>query len=154
MLAICADPAIEGHTRVGPLTAIRMFVGLIGQLAHQVAAFGRGEPRVNRFANNAKAEQGEVFAWISAHEHLVQGDGVIQPAPNARVAGGLLLVPSACPPLMRLQKRHTAGTRSPKRVRARSQAAPRTSSAVASPSVLSTTAAGAMCTATATNAAP
>ena len=33
-------------------------------------------------------------------------------------------MPSAWPPLIRLQKRHTAGTRSPKRVRARSQAAP------------------------------
>ncbi len=60
-----------------------MLVGLFGQLAHQVAAFGRGEPRVNRFANDAKSEQGEVFAWISAHAHLVQGDGVIQPAQKA-----------------------------------------------------------------------
>src|SRR6266851_9430925 len=153
MLAIGADPAIEGHTRVGPATAIWMFVGLIGQLAHQVAAFGRCEPRVDRFADDAKAEQGEIFAWISAHEHLVQGDGVIQPAPNARVAGGLLLVPSACPPLIRLQNRHTAGAPSPKRVRARCQAVPSASSAAASPTVLSTTAAGSRCTATATNAA-
>src|SRR5713101_6782890 len=153
VLAIGADPAIEGHTRVGPATAIWMFVGLIGQLAHQVAAFGRCEPRVDRFADDAKAEQGEVFAWISAHEHLVQGDGVIQPAPNACVAGGLLLVPSACPPLITLQKRHTAGTCSPKRVRARCQAAPSASSAAASPFVLSTTAAGSRCTDTATNAA-
>src|SRR6202521_1533254 len=153
MLAIGADPAIEGHARVGPATAIWMFVGLMGQRADQVAAFGRGEPRVNRFADDAKAEQGEVFAWISAHEHLVQGDGVIQPAPNACVAGGLLLVPNAWPPLIRLQKRHTAGTRSPKRVRARSQAAPSTSSAAASPSVVSTTAAGSRCTATATKTA-
>src|SRR6266436_3746888 len=119
-----------------------MVVALIGQLADQVAAFGRGKPRVNRFANDAKPEQGDVFAWISAHEHLVQGDGVIQPAPNAPVAGGLLLVPNACPPLIRLQNRHTAGTRSPKRVRARSQAAPSTSSAAASPSMLNTTAVG------------
>src|SRR5947209_1328780 len=114
MLAISADPAIEGHARVSPLTAIWMFVGLVRQLAHQVAAFGRCEPRVDRFTDDAKAQQGDVFAWISAHEHLVQGDGVIQPAPNPRVAGGLLLVPSALPPLIRLQNRHTAGTRSPK----------------------------------------
>src|SRR5205823_11855879 len=40
MLAISADPAIEGHARVSPLTAIWMFVGLVRQLAHQVAAFG------------------------------------------------------------------------------------------------------------------
>src|ERR1700674_3676399 len=153
MLAIGADPAIEGHARVGPATAIWMFVGLMGQRADQVAAFGRGEPRVNRFADDAKAEQGEVFAWICAHEHLVQGDGAIQPAPNASVAGGLLLVPNAWPPLIRLQKRHTAGTRSPKRVRARCQAAPSTSSAASSPFVLSRTATGSRCTATATNAA-
>src|ERR1700687_1257646 len=86
VLAIGADPAIEGHARVGPVAAIWMFVGLIGQLAHQVAAFGRGEPRVDRFADDAETEQGEVFAWISAHEHLIQGDGVIQPAPHPRVA--------------------------------------------------------------------
>src|SRR5229473_4919263 len=153
MFAIGADPAIEGHARVGPATAIRMFVGLIGQFADQVAAFGRGKPRINRFANAPKSEQGDVFAWISAHEHLVQGDGVIQPAPNACVAGGLLLVPSACPPLITLQKRHTAGTCSPKRVRARCQAAPSASSAAASPVVLSTTATGSRCTATATKAA-
>ncbi|HEY8951427.1 MAG TPA: hypothetical protein VIP78_02570 [Candidatus Dormibacteraeota bacterium] len=153
MLAIGADPAIERHARVGPATAIWVFVGLIGQLADQVAAFGRGEPRVCGFADDAKSQQGEVFAWISAHEHLVQGDGVIQPAPNASVAGGLLLVPNAWPPLIRLQKRHTAGTRSPKRVRARCQAAPSASSAAASPPVLSTTAAGSRYTATATNAA-
>src|SRR5207302_6643388 len=42
----------------------------IGQLAHQVATFGRCEPRVRRFANNAEAEQSQVFAWISAHTHL------------------------------------------------------------------------------------
>ena len=53
MLAIGADPTIEGHARVGPATAIRMFVGLVGQFADQVAAFGRGKPRVNRFANYA-----------------------------------------------------------------------------------------------------
>src|ERR1700674_4172469 len=53
VLAIGADPAIERHARVGPATAIGMFVGLIGQLADQVAAFGRGEPRVDRFANYA-----------------------------------------------------------------------------------------------------
>jgi hypothetical protein len=47
-----------------------MFIGLIGQLAHQVATFGRCEPRVGGFANDAKAEQGEVFAWICAHAHL------------------------------------------------------------------------------------
>jgi len=47
-----------------------MFVRLVGQLAHQVATFGRGEPRVRGFANDAKPEQGEVFAWISAHAHL------------------------------------------------------------------------------------
>jgi len=50
-----------------------MFVGLVGQLADQVAALGRGESRVYRFANNAKPEQREVFAWISAHAHLVSG---------------------------------------------------------------------------------
>jgi hypothetical protein len=59
MLAIGADPAIKGHARVGPAAAIWMFVGLIGQLADQVAAFGRGEPRVRGFANDAEAEQGE-----------------------------------------------------------------------------------------------
>ncbi len=58
MLAIGADPAIEGHARVGPATAIWMFVGLIGQLADQVAAFGRGEPRVNRFADDAQSGAG------------------------------------------------------------------------------------------------
>jgi hypothetical protein len=47
-----------------------MLVRLVGQLAHQVATFGRCEPRVRGFANDAKAEQGEVFAWISAHAHL------------------------------------------------------------------------------------
>lgn len=36
-----------------------------------------------------------VFACISAYEHLVQGDRVIQPAPNPRVASGLLLVPNS-----------------------------------------------------------
>ena len=153
MLAIGADPAIDRHARVGPATAIGMFVGMTGQLAHQVAAFGRGEPRVDRLANRSEPEQGEVFAGISAHEHLVQGDGAIQPAPNARVAGGLLLVPSACPPLIRLQNRHTPGASSPKRARARCQAAPSASRAAASPSVLSQTAAGSRCTATATNAA-
>src|SRR6266567_8804762 len=70
MLAIGADPAIKGHARVGPPTAIRMFVGLVGQFAHQMAAFGRSEPRVDRFTDDAKAEQGDVFTWISAHEHL------------------------------------------------------------------------------------
>src|SRR5437764_7476631 len=153
VLAIGAEPAIEGHARVSPLTAIWMFVGLVRQLAHQVAAFGRCEPRVDRFTDDPKTEQGDVFAWISAHEHLVQGDGVIQPAPNPRVAGALLLVPSAWPPLIRLQNRHTPGTRSPKRVRARCQAAPSASRATASSSVLSKTAAGSRCTATATNAA-
>src|SRR4051812_10264241 len=73
MLAIGADPAIEGHARVGPATAIWMFIGLVGQLTDQVTAFGRGEPRVDRFADDAETEQGEVFAWISAHEHLRSG---------------------------------------------------------------------------------
>ena len=48
---------------------------------------------------------------------------------------------------------HAQARRSPKRVRARCQAAPSASSAAASPSVLSTTAAGSRYTATATNAA-
>src|SRR5207245_8787213 len=30
-------------------------------------SFSRGEPRVDRFADDAKAEQGDVFVWISAH---------------------------------------------------------------------------------------
>jgi hypothetical protein len=45
-----------------------MFVGLIGQFADQVAALSRREPRVDRFADDAKPEQGEVFAWISTYE--------------------------------------------------------------------------------------
>jgi hypothetical protein len=53
-----------------------MFIGLIGQLAHQVATFGRCEPRVRGFANDAKPEQGEVFAWISAHAHLRVPSGI------------------------------------------------------------------------------
>ena len=94
MLAKGTHPAIESHARVGPATAVWMFVGRTGQLADQVAPFSRGEPRVSGFADDANAEQGDVFAWISAHEHLVQGDGAIQPAPNATVAGGLCRSPT------------------------------------------------------------
>src|SRR5439155_16549666 len=47
-----------------------MFVGLASKLAYQVTTFGRCEPRVHGFASDPKPEQGEVFAWISAHAHL------------------------------------------------------------------------------------
>ena len=55
-LAIGADPAIQRHPRVGPATAIGMFEGLVRQLAYQVAALGRREPRIDRVADDAKAE--------------------------------------------------------------------------------------------------
>ena len=73
MLAIRADPAIERHARVGPATAIWVFIGVTGQFAYQVAALGRGEPRVHRFADDAEAEQGDVFAWICAHAQQPPG---------------------------------------------------------------------------------
>jgi hypothetical protein len=77
----------------------------------------------------------------------------IQSAPLRDAKGGLLLVPSARPPLIRLQKRHSSGTRSPNRVRARCQLAPSASSAVRSWSLpLSSTDAGSKRTASATKA--
>ena len=58
VFAIGSQPAVERDARVGPAAAVRMFVGLAGQLADQLAAFGRGEPRVDRLADDAKSQQG------------------------------------------------------------------------------------------------
>ena len=88
-----------------------MVVGLSGQLAHQLAAFSGREPRIGGGGHDAVAEQGDGFAWVGTHTDLLQRDGAIQPAPNRRVAGGLLLVPKAWPPLINPQNCHKRGMR-------------------------------------------
>src|SRR6266702_1245807 len=57
LLAVRANPAIEGDARIGPLTAIRMFVGLRGQFAHQLATFSWAEPWVRRGGDHRIAEE-------------------------------------------------------------------------------------------------
>src|SRR5438477_187935 len=61
------------------------------------------------------ASRGSVVMSTSG---CTQRMSVIQSAPRRGAKGGLLLVPNALPPLLRLQKRQSFGIRWPKRVRA------------------------------------
>ena len=149
LLAVGPHPAVERAARVLARAAVRMLVGMLGQLAHQPAAFGRCEPWVGCLSDNALAEQREGFGEIGAHGHLLQGDGAIQPAPANPAQGALVLVPSAWPPLIRLQNRQRPPTRPADRAWARCQATPSASSAARSPSAASCTEAPVSCTASA-----
>src|SRR6266536_2728722 len=153
LVTVGTHPAIQRAARVRVAAAVWMVVSLGSQLAHQLATFGGRQSRIGGGSHDAVAEQGDGFARVGTHTDLLQGDGAIQPAPSRHVAGGLLLVPSAWPPLIRLQNRHRPAMRSPKRRRARCQAAPSACTATVSSSPSRSTAAGSRCTANATMAA-
>src|SRR6266536_4213717 len=67
LLAIGANPAIERAAGIGPLAAIWMGMRLAGQFAHQLATFSRSQAWVRRGGDHRVTEQGDSFAWISAH---------------------------------------------------------------------------------------
>ena len=64
------------------------------------------------------------------------GDGAIQSAPAPGAQGEVVWVPSAWPPLIRLQNDQRSPMRTPNRARARCQATPRLASAACSPPTL------------------
>ena len=68
LLVVGADPAIERAAGIGPVAAVWMGMRLAGQPAHQLATFSRSEARVCRGGDHRVTEQGDSFAWISAHE--------------------------------------------------------------------------------------
>src|SRR5712691_4591948 len=134
LLAIGADPAVERAARVLTLAAIGMLVQLARQLAHQPSAVGWTEPRTDGFGDDTVTEQRGGFGGLGGHgAGPPSRDGAIQSAPAPRAQGEVVWVPSAWPPLIRLQNAHTSPMRTPNRTTARCQATPRLASAAGSP---------------------
>src|SRR5258708_29955122 len=135
-------PAVEGGARVLTLRAIQVLVHPARQVTDDPAALGGTEPRTNGIGDDAVAEQGGGFSRLGGHgDGPPNGDGVIQSAPPPCAQGEVVWVPSAWPPLIRLQHDHRLPMRSPNRATARCQATLRTSSAArsrATPAVTST----------------
>src|SRR5258708_4582000 len=154
LLAIGADPAVERAARVLPLAAVRVVMQLVRQLAHQPPAVGGTEPWTNGCGNDVVAEQGDGFGGLGGHGGGPRtGDGAIQSAPAPGAQGEVVWVPSARPPLIRLQNDHRSPMRTPNRVRARRQATSRISSAACSPMALTVTRVPSRATASAVHSA-
>ena len=119
-----------------------MLVQLARQFAHEPAALGGTEPRTNGFGNDAVAEQRGGFGRLGGHgAGPPNGDGAIQSAPAPGAQGEVVWVPSAWPPLIRLQNDQGLPMRSPNRATARCQATRSPSSAArsrATPTLTST----------------
>ena len=119
-----------------------MLVQLARQFAHEPAALGGTEPRTNGCGDDAVAEQRGGFGRLGGHgAGPPSGDGAIQSGPAPGAQGEVVWVPSARPPLIRLQNDHRLPMRSPNRATARCQATRRPSSAArsrATPTLTST----------------
>src|ERR1700730_3643630 len=127
LLAVGPDPAVERAARILTLRAIRVLVHMARQFPHDPAALGGTEPRAQRFGNDAVAEQRGGFGGLGGHgDGPPNGDGVIQSAPAACAQGEVVWVPSAWPPLIRLQNDQGFPMRSPNRSTARCQTTLRT----------------------------
>jgi hypothetical protein len=154
LLAVGADPTVEGAARVFTLAAIWMLVQLVRQLAHQPSAIGGTEPRTDGFGNDTVAEQRDGFGGLGGHGvGPPTGNGAIQSAPAPDAQGEVVWVPSAWPPLIRLQNDHRSPLPTPNRARARCQATPRLASAACSPMALTSTGVPSRATASAAHSA-
>jgi hypothetical protein len=141
LLPIGANPAVERAARVLTLAPIRVFMEVTRQLADQAPALSWTEPRAGGLGDDAVTKQRDGFCGLAAHgPGPPKADGAIQSAPDRPAQGEVVLVPSAWPPLMRLQNAQTRPTCSPKRTCARRQTTINTSTAARAPVVFTMTA--------------